>query len=225
MAFIWSEYSSKKKYRVSSVGTSPYLEVWNTTEDIVLVNMYIRLFEILVPRHYTNSAEQINALISLYETDERYMDIVNTFLHFLARQDRKCGMTLYDFCVYNVRNEIVRGCYGTAAKENFDHLTREDQLILCRYLVKYNMTSGREMQLDAVIKALFHDVVIYYERSADVIHVCINRANSDYNSRLFELVCRFFKDIDINVEVYWQKEYFGIIGVEDTMRIGRLALI
>lgn len=225
MAYIWNDYSSGKRYRVSSEGTSPYLEVWDTAGDVVLVNLDLRLFETLIPRHCMDSEERINELMVLYETDARYQDMANTFLHFLARQDRMRGMTLQDFHACHAWTEIMLGYYGAEVKECFESLTCEDRFVLCGYLAKYERTKGREMQLDAVIRALFHEVVICHERSADMIHVRIHRERSDYNSRLFELVCRFFKDIDIQVRVYWQKEYFGIIGADDTMRIDSLVLI
>ena len=43
MAYIWTNYSKEKKYRMASCGISPYIEVWNSEEEIVFVNIDIIL--------------------------------------------------------------------------------------------------------------------------------------------------------------------------------------
>ena len=81
------------------------------------------------------------------------------------------------------------------------------------------------MQLDAALKALFQEVSIYYEQSRSLIHIVVGQEKTDYNQSLCEVLFYFFKDINTEVKIYWAGEQFGIIGVEETMKVDGIYLI
>lgn len=226
MAYVWKNYSTQKKFKITSTSISPYIEVWDAEQDIIFVNIYLRLYDILVPFEDNQSAEEkVNTLLELYEEDKRYQDIVNILIHSIAQQDLCKGLTFQDVVAHILYKRIYNEWYGKEIRDKFNSLKEDHKRIIVRYLAKYEISHEREIQLDAVTKAIFKEINIYFEKSTGILHFYINEEKNSYNTKLFELICYFFKDIDVKVEVLWKYEHFGIIDVDETMCIGEIALI
>lgn len=224
MAYIWEDYSEANQYRVSSTGVSPYLETWEKGESLICVNIFLRLMDLLIPKKMQDCG-QVEPLLSLYEQDARYQDFANILIHAVAQMDRYRGLTFHDVYSRHILDEISQGFYGAEIKEKVEKLSSGDQLLVGYYIAKYDLSSGREMQLDAALKALFQQVSIYYEQSRSLIHIVVGQEKTDYNQNLCEVLFYFFKDINTEVKIYWAGEQFGIIGVEETMRLDGIYLI
>ena len=223
MGYIWSNYKKDTYYYMAEL--SPYVEVWDDTTSRIGVNIDIRLDEIFIPSAFVNDSERVNRLFSLLKENARYGDIFNIVCHIIARTDLLYGTTIDDLLGEVIKRDIKLGAYGNHIREKFESLKREDAEQICRYLAKYEHLQFRETQLDAAIKCIFGEVNIYYERSSKKIYVCINKQGTEYNRGLFDLVCYFLKDIELCVEPRWLGEYFGIIGVNETMKIDSIALL
>ncbi len=224
MGYIWNNYKAENYFYMTE-SQSPYLEVWDDMSTNIGVNTGIRLDEIFIPEKFANESNKINELYLLFENDERYSDIFNVVCHMAAQTDMLRGITIDDLSSEVVREDIETGAYGKDIQDKFEKLKKEDADQICRYIAKYEHFESRETQLDAAIKCIFGDVNFYYERSTKKIYVCINKQGTEYNRGLFDLVCYFFKDIELYVKACWMGEHFGVIGVDETMQIDSVALL
>ena len=239
MTYIWANYSEKKRFQIASSGISPYLEVWDSQSNPVLVNIRFGLDEILLdeadfpqslqPDQDGGSFERPQ-LGRRYEEDERYKDFANIFIHYIAQNQLRRGFTLQNLAAFKIGSEIEKGLFGENIKNNFSNLKFRDQLILTRYIALYDLRKQREIQFDAALAALFDDVKMYYDNQTEKLFVFVDKESNDYNKNLFGLVCYFLKDVEVEVEVLWKGEMFGIIGLDDefvfeTIIIDKTALI
>ena len=239
MTYIWANYSEKKRFQIASSGISPYFEVWDSQSNPVRVNIRFGLDEILLDEaDYPQSLQpdqdgdsfEHPRLGQKYEEDERYKDFANIFIHYIAQNQLRRGFTLQNLAAFKIGSEIEKELFGEKIKDNFSKLEFRDQLILSRYIALYDIRKQREIQLYAALSALFTDVKKHYDNQTEKLFVFIDKEKSDYNRDLFDLVCYFLKDIEVEVEVLWKGEMFGIIGLDEergfkTIIIDKTALI
>lgn len=225
MAYIWNNYSKDKEYKVATSGISPYMEVWNPDDKIVLVNIFYRLCEILLPFSGKDAENKINRLLGLYEEEGRYIDFVNIILHYIAQMDLIKGITVQDLLSFEIYGEIINGYYGQHIKECFGKVRHKDRVVITRYIAKYDTGKQKEIQFDALLKAVFGRVVLYYDKPLDILYIYIDAEKNGYNQNLYNLSEYFLKDIDVKTEVLWKGGHFGIIGIDNTMEIDKLSLI
>lgn len=224
MSYIWNNYSWENKFKVSFYEISPYLEVFSRTDNFVYVNIFYRIYELLMPKAVLYNEELINKQLERYTDNERFSDIANLLMHFIAQTDQLKGIRLQEIMERISRKEIGQGRYGDDTKERFNSLQERDKDIILRYLAKYNLGSQRETVFDGVLNALFSKVRLYYEHSTEIIYVYIEEDNHEYNIKLYKLCEYFFKDFGIKTEVMWKQEHFGVIGIEDSMIIDEITL-
>lgn len=224
MSYIWNDYSWENQFRVSQDRVSPYMEVWDREGPLVFVNIFYRIYEFLMPRELFDCAEDVNRQMELYIRDERYKDMANLIMHYLARMDGLKGLRLSDIMERICEREMEAGRYGEKARAEFAGLDQREREIILRYLAKYNLDVQRETVFDGVLRALFHELRLYYENSTDTVYVYIGDEKSQYHSRVFELCRYLFMDVGIKAEVMWKGEHFGVLGVDDSMIIGKTAI-
>lgn len=224
MAYIWEEYKESNLFKIAYDNVSPYMEVWDKKGEIIFVNIYYRIFELLFPEGFREESDKVDELLSRYMENDRYGDIANLIIHFKAILDLQRGINLQRIIEELEFFSINAGCYGEKLKSNFNKLKRVDQNIILRYLAKYDWNRQKENVFDVVIYSLFHRVDFYYEKSTDIVHLYIADEKNEYNSLLYFVSEYLFKDIKIQVEVIWQN-HFGIIGMDDLMRIGELSYV
>lgn len=225
MAYIWENDTPDCTYRVSQNGISPYMEVWEGETGIIPVNIFYRLFDLLLPKDVADTAEKVDSLLQQYETDGRYQELADIWMHFIARLDRTKGIGLQEMLSAIKRQEIEKGWYGAQVREQFSRLSSTDASILLRYLAKYDLVRQRETMFDAVLFTLFPEVRFYYEHSTGILHIYLGAEKDAYHTNLYGLCQILFQDMGIHTEVMWKGEHFGIIGVEETMSVGQTALI
>lgn len=238
MAYIWTDYSPAKTYRISTTGVSPYLEVWDARGDEVPVNLFYRLFPLLLPMEAFPDEASLRRQLRLYsgETAEdgergRYPDIANLLLHWLAQLDRLRGMRLEEAVDGLLEEEILCGAYGGEAADTFraafgdgepDGRSRRAFL---RCLTESLLGAQRETAFDVALYALFPDTRLYYERSTDTVHIYLGEARSEKADARYRLCDFFFRDLLLRVQVMWKGEHFGVVGWDCTMAADQTALI
>lgn len=88
MSYIWNDYSWKNNFKVSLYGISPYLEVFDKIETTVYVNIFFRIYDLLMPKTVLCDEQSVNRQLELYTSNGRYSDIANLMMHFIARTDQ-----------------------------------------------------------------------------------------------------------------------------------------
>ena len=160
-----------------------------------------------------------------YEDDlemrEYLLDVV---LHFLAEIDRMQGMNKREFYIRFILKEIEENVFGKLVKENIEAFTKKEQEMVALHILRLYQTGDGLYLLKDTIKRLFKNCIIYVkaEEQPELL-VYIGQKKTEMNERKIQLVQDIFLPIHFEMEVYWQI-HFGIMDVEETMKLDRIAL-
>lgn len=191
------------------------LEEDGKSEDIIIeVNIYYRFYEIF---HGMFPPDPID-FFSLRES------LTNISLHMLAQNDVLKGMTREDYYKRLLTKEIIKGDFGSIAADVFFSMDRDEQeKLLSGWLNSYRIGSALPVFLD-MINGLVEDSIVYHnntEPNEILIYTGLRKERS-LEQRIQFLIDTFL-DVQYDVEVFYEY-HFGIIGVEETMRIDEIAL-
>lgn len=224
MSYIWENYSEENYYFVQNKNQSYYEEVWKKYGNDIPVNLYRRFTELFFPAKLCGNVEIFKRLAYRYKNDGRFQDIVNVFLHQLCYFDRLRGITSEDLEMALVYDEISRGLYGVDTIDAVRSLKFDDLYIILKELVKLSRSKQRENLFGEALHLLFGKVIIYYDHSSDKTLVYIEQIRNAYREKLYQLAVFLFADLDIQQEIYWANEHFGIIENNSTMVIGKIKI-
>lgn len=225
MSYIWNDYSWKNRFKVSYTNVSPYMEVWDRDKEQIYVNILYRLGSFLIPKAILDSSEKLERQMERYICDERYGDIANLVMHYIARSDLLRGISLTDLTKWICLEEIQEGRYGQKARHMFNGLKDRERESILRYLALYELDAQRKTVFDSALYEIFGTIRLYYENSTKTVYIYIGEKKNEYSSMVFDVCCYFFKDAGVKAEVMWKGQHFGIMGTAPTMIIGETALI
>lgn len=94
--------------------------------------------------------------------------------------------------------------------------------IILKGLVKSNSLSNRETLFDEILHLLFGKVILYKKSMNNIIIVYIEKLRNSYREEIFNIVKYLFADMQLEIEVFWGNEHFGVIGNNSTMHIDRI---
>lgn len=183
-------------------------------ETVIGVNTYYRFYSIFKD-------------MFLPDWDEFPMlrdSLTNLILHMLARNDMLSGMTKEDFYRRMLTEEVLEGGFGETAKDVFLNMDRDEQeVLLGGWLRSFRVGSMLPIFLD-MVHGLVPDSIVYCSNdSRDEILVYTPLRKERGLERRIAFLVDTFLDIKYHVEVFYEY-HFGIIGVEETMRVGETAI-
>ena len=203
--YIWENYTPLKKFYVGKK-ISPYMEVLNNTENIVEVNPLLR-FE---------------GIFSELEKAVETQNLENILFHYLVMLDTIKGLDKKQIFLNRLEEEIQAGDWGEFVQEKWSAIqSHHKEIILCTL---YERKDNSKAFLD-IIKKLFHVTSLLYEKSTETYYLYLNDSMSkEYCQTLIEVVKFLFWDIQNHIEIVW-KNYYGIIGSDETMKISKIQLV
>lgn len=231
MSYIWENYDKKNYYYIPKNNVSNYQEVWSYNDSkIVPVNVYNRFMDVFYPKEFVinkdlNQKEirqRLRQLEQRYKNDEKIKDIVNIIIHQLAMWDRFAGVTLEDIEMSLLYDDIKNGLYGKHLMDEIDSLKKEDLYFILKELVRSNSLKNKKTLFDEVLHLLFGKVIFYKKNMDNKIIVYIEQFRNEYREKVFNIAKYLFADMQLEIEVFWANEHFGIIGNESTMHIDRI---
>lgn len=228
MNYIWDlliraeeEGISKKDIHfILAENFSPYMELSpkllnaNLIEKDVEVNPYYRFHNI-----FKNLFQLENDKDT--ELREKLFDIV---LHFLAEIDCMQGMNKREFFIQFVLREIYEGIFGERIQEKIQIFSKKEQEIVALNIMRLYQTGDEIYLLKDTMKKLFQDCIIYAKSEENnELLVYIGQKQSKTNQLKVQLVQESFLPMGFQMEIYWDN-HFGIIAVEETMKLDRIVL-
>ncbi|MCX4339665.1 MAG: hypothetical protein OSJ72_08485 [Lachnospiraceae bacterium] len=178
------------------------------------VNTYYRFYDVF----YEMFPPDPQDFLALRES------LTNLSLHMLARNDIRRGMTREDYYKRLLAKEILTGSFGETAQGVFQDMGRKEQeILLGGWLGIYRTGNALSVFLD-MVHGLVADSIVYHsnEYPDDVLIYTGLRQERKVEQRIRFLVDTFL-DIRYRVEIFYEY-HFGIIGVEETMQIDRIAI-
>lgn len=238
MAYIWTNYSPERRYALSGRHISPYMEVWDSGMDPIPVNIFYRLHSLLLPegsfRDKAAREYEVSELLLNYMgegADQRYPEIANVVIHYIAQLDRLRGLRLEEVVDALLEEDIRGGVYGDWARDTFqdvfqaDGLDQEYRRAFLRCLTKYTLGIQRENVFDTALYALFSDTRLYFEKSTETLHIYLGDEHTPKAEKRYRLCEFFFQDLLLCTSVMWKGGHFGVIGWDESMVLDRTALI
>lgn len=178
------------------------------------VNTYYRFYDIFHNMFPPDAAE----FPALRES------LTNLSLHMLAQNDIRKGLTKDDYHKRLLEKEILSEGFGVAARNVFLAMNRaEQETLLGGWLNSFRAGSALPFFLD-MVHGLVADSIVYHSNECpnEVLIYTGLRKERNLEQRLRFLIDTFL-DFRYHAEVFYEY-HFGIIGVEETMRIGEIAI-
>jgi len=213
--------SHQVRFQVAKV-YSAYMEVSNvflnqtSLEDngILEVNPFYRFWEIFKDLYAPEATDRIEIKES----------ITNIVLHQLAENDCKSGMTKEFYYKKLLYEDFIVGRYSKDIKVLLELFSdREKEVILSAILCQYEAGSSLDL-FKHILSSFIDDNIVYSNRSnPNELIVFIGSKREGILEKKIEFLIAMFLDIRYQITLYFEY-HFGIIGVDETMIIDRIAM-
>ncbi|MEK4425972.1 iron-dependent peroxidase [Solibacillus sp. FSL K6-1523] len=228
MNYIWdlliraeNEGLSKKDiYFIYAKTYSPYMEVShefinaNFVENLVEVNPYYRYHDIFKNLFHPDNSEEL-------ELRESLLDLL---LHFLAEIDRMQGMNKKEFFIRFILRDIEANVFGEGIKDKMQLFSKQEKEIIALNMIRLYQAGDEFFLLKDTMKKLFKDCILYVKsEEKDELLVYLGQKKSEQAEQKVQLVLEMFLPIGFQKTIYWEN-HFGIIDVEETMKLDRVVI-
>lgn len=178
------------------------------------VNTYYRFYDIFGEMFQPDSVD----FPALRES------LTNLSLHMLAQNDVWMGVTRGDCYKRILAEEIMEGGFGAAAREVFlDMGSEEQRMLLGGWMKSFQTGNVLQVFLD-MIHGLVADSIVYHNNEHPDEILVYTRLKKEWKlEQRIRFLIDTFLDIRYYVEIFYEY-HFGIIGVEETMQIGGIAI-
>ena len=201
---------------------SAYMEISNVFinqgslggEQDIAINPYYRFYEIFKDLYQPD----------YQQGEELRSSLANLLIHQLAENDVLSGMTKEEYHKALLLQDIVEGKNGWQARKTIHLFDVDEQQIILSGLLRQYLTGCSIDLFREMMKALIPDNIIYHNnaRQSEIL-IYIGKKKGAVLEKKLQFLVSGFLDLMGNVDVYYEY-HFGIIGVEETMIIGEIAL-
>ncbi len=199
---------------------SPYMELSpqllnsQEIEQHVEVNPYYRYFDIFKDLFHPD-----------HTTDEAFRDaLLDITLHFLAEIDRMQGLNKKEYYICFMLRDIEANVFGKLVRDKIKSFSKKEQEIIALNMLRLYQTGEALYLIKDTLKNIFKNCFIYVKSEEnDELLLYIHQKKTIENINKVQLIQEIFLPIGFQMEVYWQY-HFGIIDVEETMKLDRIAL-
>ncbi|NEW09799.1 iron-dependent peroxidase [Paenibacillus sp. SYP-B3998] len=199
---------------------SPYMELSHetlnatTVEPSVEINPYYRFYDIFRDLFDINNTEE----------DELRHTLFDILIHFLADMDLQQGMNKREFYIKFVLRDLEAGIFGSHIWEKMKLLNKEEQEVVAGNILSLYETGEAVYLLKDTMRKLFKNSTIYANcEEKDELLFYVGQEETVTARAKLELVKAIFLPVRFHTQTYWE-HHFGIIDVEETMRIDRMAM-
>jgi hypothetical protein len=199
---------------------SPYMELSNEIinftkpEHEIEINPYYRYFEIFKDMFNINNIEDT-------ELRNNLLDIA---VHFLCDIDVMQGMSKREYYIRFILDDMEKGILGSSINDKLHMFDSEEKRLLADNILRLYITGEALYLLKDTVRKIFKNSTIYanYETKDELLFF-IDTERTDEKEIKLTLIKDIFLPIKFRTEIYW-RDHFGVIGVEETMKIDSIAL-
>lgn len=214
MAYIWEDDKAGTIFRIGKF-ICPYIEVY-TQHEVNPLLRFAKIFGELAP---LRDDEIFKFKFNIKELD-------NVILHFLAALDKTRGLCEKQIIVNYIEKTLIKGGkLGELVTENWPLLRmRHKEIILNVLEAKLTTEKTSNDYFFMACQKSFKGISLIFERSTEIYYFYVADAETEYNTLLMETIKYLFWELENNLHIIWNYHY-GILGVNDTMRIGNIRII
>lgn len=200
----------------------PCVNETEVTGNVIELNLLYRFAdifqEILSPELAEESAEADND----YSEFRTYL--IDAALHALLYTDLRTGLTKRDVYIKKLIEELLGGRFWKAAASQFALISHSRQNRLATLLLTQMQTGSSLLIFRRALLVLFPQARLYQMKGQQeqlILH--LEQKPAEANQQCLQFVQDMFLPVRYQLRVFWEY-HFGVIGVDDTMRIDEIAL-
>lgn len=145
-------------------------------------------------------------------------------MHQLGENDIRMGMTREEYYKKLLGTALAEGVYGEESAKAFGLFLGEDREVLLEGMLTMYRTGDSMELFRKVMTALIPNCIVYNSNDNPYeILVYIGRRKNEALERKVNFLLDQFVNLRYQVELYYEY-HFGIIGIEETMRVGEIAI-
>jgi hypothetical protein len=199
---------------------SPYMELSNENinfkqvDSEIEINPYYRFYEIFKDLFNINNEADLELRKVLFDITIR----------FLTELDLRQGMNKTEYYLRFIRRDLGSGCFGPKIRDGFGLLDEFEQNVVTENVYRLLITGEMLPLLRETIRLIFINSTIYanYEAANELLFF-IAAERTELNLLKLELIKELFLPLKFVTITYW-KDHFGVIGMDETMRVDQIAL-
>lgn len=150
--------------------------------------------------------------------------LIDAVLHTILYTDLRHGLSKRDIYIRKIKEELEQGIFWKEAAEEFRMIPIEKRSRLAALALTQMQTGSSLMTFRRSVLILFPDAVIYQIKAdRKKLLLYLKDTGTKENERMLHFVKDMFLPISYDLRVFW-KYHFGIIGVDDTMRMDEIAI-
>ncbi|EHI97919.1 hypothetical protein CDLVIII_1217 [Clostridium sp. DL-VIII] len=203
--------------------SSPYMEIslndLNLTslpeDNVIEVNEYYRFYEIF--------KDLFN--INIEENQELREVLLDVLLHYLGELDLKMGLCKTEFYKKFLFKDILNSVFGEKLAKDILCFEKEElDVLLNGFITIYR--AGISLQLfKEVLRKIFVNSVIYISKERPKnVYIYLDEYQEKKLETKINVIVETFLPINMKPLIFWDK-HFGIIGLENTMKINEIVMI
>ncbi len=150
--------------------------------------------------------------------------LTDAALHTLLYTDLRQGLSKRDIYIKKIRQELEQGIYWKEAAEVFREMPMEARNRLAALALTQMQTGSSLMVFRRAVKVMFPEAVLYQLREdRRKILLYLEGGKTRKREENLNFVQDVFLPLNYELRVFWQY-HFGIIGVDDAMRLDEIAI-
>lgn len=149
---------------------------------------------------------------------------IDAALHVLLYTDLRHGLSVREIHIRRLVKELSEGDFWQAGAEVFHQFPPQKQKRLAALALSQMQTGSSLLIFRRSVLILFPDAVLY-QFKADRKKLILYLADQpeERNKRMLKFVQDMYLPVSYRLRIFWE-HHFGMIGAEDTMRIGEIAI-
>ncbi|MDO5151074.1 MAG: hypothetical protein Q4D76_17025 [Oscillospiraceae bacterium] len=203
MNFLWDDYSEDTFYSIDdfSTFTDRIKKVEKKRGNYnYQVDLNIRYPDFNYTNFFFHNSNDYDSQINRYnyikESDE-----LNILCHLLRNLEEYNDVTELSLLKTHFKENIIKNKYGLAVKECFMNVENTLQQKILYYMVEKNVHE-KNVFYECVYE-LFENVIFYIDDFENKLLIFTMSSDNHQNKDLYSLIELLFKDIFLNVSIYW----------------------
>lgn len=165
---------------------------------------------------------------SLNLTEDEYREFrehfVDAALHTLLFTDLRNGLTKRELYIRKILEELLDGTFWKEGARNFCVIEHHKQSRLATLLLTQMETGSSLIVFRRAVLVLYPDAMLYQiKRERKKLLLYLKDKKTDVGEKKLQFVKDMFLPIGFELKIFWQY-HFGIIGIDDTMRLDEMAV-
>ena len=159
-----------------------------------------------------------------HEYEEFRLHFIDAALHTILFTDLRNGLTKRELYVRKIREELINGIFWRAAMSNFCEIDHHKQGRLATLLLTQMETGSSLIVFRRAVLVLYPDAMLYQIKSEKKrLLLYLKDKKDEIGEKKIQFVKDMFLPIGFELRVFWEY-HFGIIGIDETMKLDEMAI-